>query len=197
MLSTHSLYTSIWQGVRFSPWVMQRATQISQRLGLLNEDGTRREKFLAVHWRKGDWFLGPHPRKLEQAELAQPDRFAEVIKKHVEEQGLRTVFLMSNAGPESQAARELKAHLWPLARVVQSPVLRGDRNNLRQLCVEMAIATAADFFVAFGDGIVEGHVSMPSLLVIQTRLHAETWPLESNAFSFAPLQVFGPHSLGM
>lgn len=35
--------------------------------------------------------------------------------------------------------------------------------------VEMAIASAADFFVAFGDGLIQGHVSMPSLLVLQMR----------------------------
>ena len=35
--------------------------------------------------------------------------------------------------------------------------------------VEMAIASFAQFFLAFGDGIVQGHVSKPSLLTMQMR----------------------------
>ena len=35
--------------------------------------------------------------------------------------------------------------------------------------VEMAIASFAHFFLAFGDGIVQGHVSKPSLLTMQMR----------------------------
>ncbi|CAK0910060.1 unnamed protein product [Prorocentrum cordatum] len=69
-------------------------------------------------------------------------------------------------------------------KVVQAPVIPGDRHQLRQLCVEMAVASAADFFVAFGDGLAQGMASMPSLLVLQLRLHTAGWPLESNAFSF-------------
>lgn len=84
------------------------------------------------------------------------------------------------AGRQMQA---LSAEL-PGVLITQAPVLRGDRHNLRQLCIEMAIASSANFFIAFGDGIVQGHASMPSLLVLQMRLHAGGWPMESNAFAF-------------
>ena len=33
----------------------------------------------------------------------------------------------------------------------------------------MALASAADFFLAFGDGLIRGHASMPSMLVLQMR----------------------------
>ena len=35
--------------------------------------------------------------------------------------------------------------------------------------VEMAIASAADYFVLFGDGLIQGYVSKPSLLTLQMR----------------------------
>ena len=58
---------------------------------------------------------------------------------------------------------------WKKWRLLQAPSLKGDDKNLIQICVEMAIASTADFFVAFGDGLSLGHVSMPSLLVLQMR----------------------------
>ena len=70
--------------------------------------------------------------------------------------------------------------------VAQAPLWPGEGNELRQLAVEMAIACRAAFFVAIGDGLPHGHQSMPSLLMLQMRLHAEGAPLGSNAFSFAP-----------
>jgi len=176
-LSAHSEYTSLWRGLQFAPPIRRRASLALRQLGL---EGRR---FLAAHWRRGDWFLGPHPRKLEQAALAEAPHFAQVIRGHLEQQGLDRVFLMTNAAPGSAdvlaLARELEG-----ATVVQAPVLKGDHQNLRQLCIEMAVAIAADFFVAFGDGLVQGMASMPSLLVLQARLHAGGWPLESNAFAF-------------
>merc|ERR1712176_812755 len=138
--------------------------------------GLRGHRFLAVHWRRGDWFLGPHPRKLEQAALAEAPRFAAMLHRHLLHQGLTRVFLMTNAPPGGEDVAALTAELSGMT-VVQAPVLRGDKNNLRQLCTEMAVASMADFFVAFGDGVVQGMASMPSLLVLQVRLHAEGWPL--------------------
>jgi len=176
-LSSHSSYASMWQGIRFSPGITARAAAIGRRLGLSGH------RFLATHWRRGDWFLGPHPRKLEQASLAEAPRFANVLREHLARLGLRIVFLMTNAPVGGPDAAALAAELGD-ATVVQAPVLTGDRNALRQLCVEMALASEADFFVAFGDGIVQGMASMPSLLVLQMRLHAMARPLSSNAFSF-------------
>lgn len=176
-LSSHSEYTSIWQGLKFAPSILRRAAGIADRLNL------RGERYLAAHWRQGDWFLGPHPRKLEQAELAQAPRFAAVIRRHLRERGLTRLFLMTNAPAGGEDVAALTAELEGV-QVVQAPVLQGDRHNLRQLCAEMAIASSAEFFLAFGDGIVQGMASMPSLLVLQMRLHSIGWPLDSNAFSF-------------
>ncbi|CAK0910058.1 unnamed protein product [Prorocentrum cordatum] len=61
-LSTHSLHMSIFRGL-FAPAIERRAAVVMSRLGL------RGQPFLAVHWRRGDWFLGPHPRKLESRPL--------------------------------------------------------------------------------------------------------------------------------
>ena len=63
----------------------------------------------------------------------------------------------------------LRKELNGTARLLQAPCLKGAAKNLIQLCVEMALASTADFFVAFGDGLSLGHVSMPSLLVLQMR----------------------------
>lgn len=177
-LSSHSLYASIWQGLRFAHAIRQRAAAVLGQLGLTGR------RFLATHWRRGDWFLGPHPRKLEQAALADAPSFAAVLRKHLSQQKLKHVFLMTNAPVGGADVEALRAELKGIP-VVQAPVLPGDKNNLRQLCIEMALASAADFFVAFGDGLIQGMASMPSLLVLQMRLHAEGWPMKSNAFSFA------------
>ncbi|CAE7263064.1 unnamed protein product [Symbiodinium pilosum] len=107
------------------------------------------------------------------------------------------LFLMTDAPAGSKAVKDLAGELAGTAELVQAPRLLGDENNLRQLCVEMALASAADFFLAFGDGLIRGHASMPSMLVLQMRLHAESWPLESNAFSFAAGHSFGEDWLGL
>lgn len=180
-LSSHSWYASIWQGLHFAHSTRSRAAVIMRNLGL---EGQR---FLAAHWRRGDWFLGPHPRKLAQAELAEPSKFAEILRKHLVEQGLRKVFLMTQAAPGSEDMVALRSHL-PGIDVVQAPILRGDRRALRQISIEMAIATVAEFFIAFGDGILQGGASMPSLLVLQMRTYTGCRPLDSNAFSFVTPQ---------
>lgn len=177
-LGTHSYYTSIWRGLRFAPPIAFAARRAAVGLGVWEQP------YLAAHWRQGDWFLGPHPRKLEQAELARPHRFAAMLRRHLQDQGLARLFLMTNAASDSPQVRELRDAL-PGISVLMAPVLQGYRNNLRQLLVEIAIASAADFFVAFGDGMIAGHASMPSLLVLQMRLHAGGWPLDTNAFSFS------------
>merc|ERR1712048_614439 len=105
------------------------------------------------------------------------------------EQDLRRVFLMTNAAPGGQDVKALISELGDDFVVVQAPVIPGDRMALQQLCIEMAIASEANFFVAFGDGLVTGMASMPSLLVLQMRLRAYAQPLESHAFAFvAPWQ---------
>ncbi|CAJ1367229.1 unnamed protein product, partial [Effrenium voratum] len=187
LLSSHARYTSIWSGLRFAPGILRRAAQVAGRLGLRHPRSGARRGFMAAHWRKGDWFLGPHPRKLEQARLAEAAPFAQRLRESLAREKLTRLFLMTNAPPE--AVQELAQELEGVT-LLQAPFLKGDDNNLRQLCVEMAIASAADFFLAFGDGLIDGHVSMPSLLVMQMRLHAESWPLQSNAFSFAPTEFF-------
>ncbi|CAK9066704.1 unnamed protein product [Durusdinium trenchii] len=199
LLSSHTFYTSIWTGLRFAPAILRRAAVVAQQMGLLLRTRTqsRAGAFLAVHWRKGDWFLGPHPRKLEQAQLAEPGAFALRLKSFLQETKLQRLFLMSNAAPGSEAVAKLRDELNGTAELLQAPFLPGQENNLRQLCVEMAIASAADFFVAFGDGLIQGHVSMPSLLVLQMRTHAESWPIDSNAFSFASPELFGSDWLGL
>lgn len=176
-LSSHGAYASLWQGLRFAAGVRRRAAAVVAGLGFLGK------RFLAAHWRLGDWFLGPHPRKLEQAELAQAPRFAAVLRRHLARHDISNLFLMTNVVLAGRQMQALSAEL-PGVLITQAPVLRGDRHNLRQLCIEMAIASSANFFIAFGDGIVQGHASMPSLLVLQMRLHAGGWPMESNAFAF-------------
>ena len=199
-LSVHSLYTSIWRGLRFSSWVYQRAAVLARklqlRIGRSPVEALGRSPYMAAHWRKGDWFLGPHPRKLEQAELAEVPKFASILKEHLQRLGLRRLFLMTNAGT-SKAVKDLSLELAGTAELVLAPPLLGDSNSLRQLCVEMALASAADFFLAFGDGLIRGHVSMPSLLVLQMRLHAESWPIQSHAFSFAAPGHFDEDWLGL
>lgn len=181
-LSSHNGYMSIWQGLRFAPGILHRSVEVKRHLGLCGS-----QRFLAAHWRRGDWFLGPHPRKLEQAALSEAPRFAAVLRRHLVEQRLSHIFLMTNAPYNGADVSALRAEL-PGVVLVQAPVLPGgDRENLRQLCVEMAVASTADFFLAFGDGLVQGMSSMPSLLVLQMRLHAEALPLDKNAFSFVPV----------
>ena len=70
--------------------------------------------------------------------------------------------LFATGADVAALTRELRGVL-----VVQAPVLKGERNNLRQLCIEMSVASQAHFFVVFGDGVVQGHASMPGLLVMQ------------------------------
>lgn len=76
---------------------------------------------------------------------------------------------MTNA--RSEVVQKLREELNGV-EIYQAPLMRGHENAQRQLCVEMAIASFAQFFLAFGDGIVQGHVSKPSLLTMQMRLHS-------------------------
>merc|ERR1712232_503580 len=100
--SSHVSYASIWQGIRFAPVIARRAANIMRKHTL----GTSR--YLAAHWRRGDWFLGPHPRKLEQAALADAPNFGAVLRRHLKQQNLTHVFLMTNApfGGSDVAARK-------------------------------------------------------------------------------------------
>ncbi|CAE7399712.1 unnamed protein product [Symbiodinium natans] len=200
-MSVHSYYTSIWRGLRFSQWVFQRAGEVARKLKLRAGRSlgsfSGRLPYMAAHWRKGDWFLGPHPRKLEQAALAEVPKFASILREHLHRRGLTRLFLMTNAPANSKAVKDLARELAGTAELMLAPPLLGDENSLRQLCVEMALAAAADFFIAFGDGLIRGHVSMPSMLVLQMRLHAESWPLQSHAFSFASPGRFGEDWLGL
>ena len=57
--------------------------------------------------------------------------------------------------------------------------------------VEMAIASAADFFLLFGDGLIQGYVSKPSLLTLQMRRPKaetgnKTWSLKIAEISKEP-----------
>eukprot|EP00927_Polykrikos_kofoidii_P079963 TRINITY_DN76815_c0_g1_i1.p1 TRINITY_DN76815_c0_g1~~TRINITY_DN76815_c0_g1_i1.p1 ORF type:complete len:460 (+),score=62.96 TRINITY_DN76815_c0_g1_i1:161-1381(+) len=178
-LGAHGTYASLWQAMRFAPSIERRAADVMARLDLHGR------RFLAAHWRRGDWFLGPHPRKLEQAALADPRNYAAMLKKHLESQRLRHVFLMTNAPRGGDDVKALMQELGGDVVVVQAPVMKCCQRALQQLHVEMAVAAKGDFFVAFGDGLIAGMASMPSLLVLQMRLHANAWPLETNAFSFA------------
>merc|ERR1712166_1424803 len=166
------MYASIWQGMRFAPHIIRRSRAIMVQKGLHST------RFMAAHWRRGDWFLGPHPRKLEQAVLATAPEFGRILRRHLSEQKLDHIFLMTNAPMGGEDFAMLEAELKGV-HVVRAPVWQDDRLHLQQLCVEMAIATAADFFVAFGDGLDAGMVSMPSLLVMQMRLYAEGLPVQS------------------
>jgi len=103
-LSSHAFYPSIWDGLRFAPTILERAHAVREDLGI--GDGV---PFLAAHWRRGDWFLGPHPRKLEQAALADPHSYARILQRYLQERKLRHVFLMTNAASESDDIKSLRS----------------------------------------------------------------------------------------
>eukprot|EP00913_Durusdinium_trenchii_P020554 g19307.t1 len=107
LLSSHTFYTSNCIDGIFLASYDERAR--SRRFAKRTQ--SRAGAFLAVHWRKGDWFLGPHPRKLEQAQLAEPGAFALRLKSFLQETKLQRLFLMSNAAPGTEAVAKLRDEL--------------------------------------------------------------------------------------
>lgn len=185
LVGSHTYYPSIWHGMRFAPAILKRAATLKARLGLTNVP------YLGVHWRRGEWALGFAPRRQVQGKLAQAPEFAARISRVLKKlPHIRHVFVMTNAKPEGPDARRLAAELASAADVVLFPkwALKGDRNTLKQLCIEMAVAAEAEFFMAFGDGIQQGHASMPSMLVQQMRLFGMGRSLDSMAYTFTEPQ---------
>lgn len=194
-LSSHVFYTSIWRGLQFSQKTLQRAARAARQLGLLGRGRTSIWRpFMAAHWRQGDLYANPAARKAVQVEKAKVENFGPLLGRLLRERGLSRLFLMTNA--RSEVVQKLREELNGV-EIYQAPLMRGHENAQRQLCVEMAIASFAQFFLAFGDGIVQGHVSKPSLLTMQMRLHSGGLSLERNGFAFAETELFAEDLLGL
>eukprot|EP00435_Cladocopium_sp_Y103_P020157 s2092_g4.t3 len=198
-LSSHVFYTSIWRGLQFSQKTLQRAARAARQLGLLvgrgrPEGTTAWRPFMAAHWRQGDLYANPAARKAVQVEKAKVENFGPLLGRLLRERGLSRLFLMTNA--RSEVMKKLREELIGV-EIFQAPLMRGHENAQRQLCVEMAIASFAQFFLAFGDGIVQGHVSKPSLLTMQMRLHSGGLAVENNGFAFAESEIFAEDLLGL
>eukprot|EP00929_Paragymnodinium_shiwhaense_P074315 TRINITY_DN38019_c0_g1_i1.p1 TRINITY_DN38019_c0_g1~~TRINITY_DN38019_c0_g1_i1.p1 ORF type:complete len:1015 (+),score=127.25 TRINITY_DN38019_c0_g1_i1:75-3119(+) len=197
--SRHGLHTSLWSGLRLEPSILEDAERAMIELGL------QKKYYLSVHWRYGDTdspMFSHDPNRRLQGAGSKPVNFVGNIQTYARMRRVSTVFLMTHSSERSR--RELAA-LAPELTFVWLPAEpdtanaaeqeRRDRDSLRRLMLEVAIASRADYFVAFGNGAMTGHISKPSFLVLALRRFVEGYPIESNAFAFADRTAFDPLGL--
>jgi hypothetical protein len=122
-------------------------------------------------------------RKLEQAKLSTAEKFAALLYKGLADAKVDTVFLMTN-GNASEVA-ELKHYF--KGKLVLPPVVSDGvawfHRDLKQLAVEMAIASHAKHFLGFGDD-GSSHASMPSVIVQMYRSYRLRLPAKTITWSF-------------
>jgi len=171
--NVHPFYASAWEALEWAPDVLKYVPAVAQTHG----------SYLAAHWRRGDWYLGPHHRKLEQATLSTPEKFAALLYRGLAAAKVDTVFLMTN-GNASEVA-ELRRFF--TGKLVLPPVVSEGvawfHRDLKQLAVEMAIAANAKHFIGFGDD-GSSHASMPSVIVQMYRAYRLRLPAETVSWSF-------------
>jgi hypothetical protein len=179
----YPFYASAWEALEWAPDVLKYVPAVEKEHG----------PYLAAHWRRGDWYLGPHMRKLEQAKLSTPEKFAALLYKGLAEAQVDTVFLMTN-GNASEVA-ELKRYF--TGKLVLPPVVSDGvawfHRDLKQLAVEMAIAAHAKHFLGFGDD-GSSHASMPSVIVQMYRAYRLRLPANSMTWSFRNPETDSPEN---